>query len=181
VVAVGNDRYGLTILLTVFLIPSASMAERRVSVLPDSTVVTPGMQFSLEVVANDTVQSLMGYDVTVRYEPSFLEVMSVEEGVLLGDSGHAHFFSWLNSGCGCDSILVNGSILGDVVDGPGALFKITFKAIKLGEIPVVIHKSDLRNDQNQSLTHGTQNGLVTIESPIGTEQSSWSRLKNLYR
>jgi hypothetical protein len=164
-----------------FLFPSFARAERCISVLTDTTVVALGMQFSLEVVVNDTVKSLMGYDVTIQFDRSFLEVVSVREGALLRDSGHTTFFYWLNQACGCDFIIVNGSILGDVVDGPGALFKITFKSIKFGTIPVSIHVSDIRNDENQSLTHRTQNGVVIIEPPIGTENSSWSRAKNLYR
>jgi hypothetical protein len=171
----------LMMIVIPFLFPTLALAERCISVLPDTTVVGLGMQFSLEVVVNDTVKSLMGYDVTVQYDRSILEVVSVREGALLRDSGHTTFFYWLNPACGCDFIIVNGSILGDVVDGPGALFKITFKSIKFGTIPVSIHESDIRNDQNQSLTHRTQNGVVIIEPPIGTENSSWSRAKNLYR
>ena len=125
-------------ILIPFLFPSFARAERCISVLPDTTVVTTDMQFSLEVVVNDTVESLMGYDVTVQYDRSFLEVVSVREGALLRDSGHTTFFYWLNRACGCDFLIVNGSILGDVVDGPGALIKITFKAIKFGTIPVLI-------------------------------------------
>lgn len=163
------------------LYPSLARAERCVSVLPDTTLVLPRTQFSLEIVVNDTVAGLMGYDVTVQYDPSFLEVVSVSEGALLRDSGYATFFYWLNRGCGCDFIIVNGSILGDVVDGPGTLFTITFNSIKSGTIPAVIHQSDIRNDQNESLTHRTQNGIVIIEPPIGTENSTWSRVKNLYK
>jgi len=171
----------LMMIVIPFLFPTLARAERCISVLPDTTVVGLGMQFSLEVVVNDTVKSLMGYDVTVQFDRSFLEVVSVREGALLRDSGHTTFFYWVNQACGCDFIIVNGSILGDVVDGPGALFKITFKSINFGTIPVSIHESDIRNDQNQSLTHRTQNGVVIIEPPIGTENSSWSRAKNLYR
>ena len=171
----------LMMIVIPFLFPTLAGAERCISVLPDTTVVGLGMQFSLEVVVNDTVKSLMGYDVTVEFDRSFLEVVSVREGALLRDSGHTTFFYWVNQACGCDFIVVNGSILGDVVDGPGALFKITFKSINFGTIPVSIHESDIRNDQNQSLIHRTQNGVVIIEPPIGTENSSWSRAKNLYR
>ena len=171
----------IMMILIPFFFPPAVTAQRCISVLPDTTVVTKDMQFSLEVVVNDTVKSLMGYDITVQYDRSFLEVVSVREGALLRDSGHSTFFYWLNQGCGCDLLIVNGSILGDVVDGPGALIKITFKAIKFGTIPVVIYESDIRNDQNQSLTHRTQNGIVIVEPPIGTENSSWSRVKYLYR
>jgi len=173
--------YCIMMILIPFYFPAAATAQRCISVLPDTTVVALGMQFSLEVVVNDTVESLMGYDITVQYDRSFLEVVSVREGALLRDSGHTTFFYWLNQACGCDFLIVNGSILGDVVDGPGALIKITFKAIKFGTIPVVIYASDIRNDQNQSLTHRTQNGIVIVEPPIGTENSSWSRVKYLYR
>jgi hypothetical protein len=168
-------------ILIPFLFPSAAPAQRCVSVLPDTTVVTTGMQFSLDVVVNDPVDSLMGFDVIVGFDRSYLEVVRVKKGSLLAASGYATFFGWLNEGCACDSIFVNGSILGNTVDGPGTLFTITFKALNLGKANIVIRRSDLRNGMNRTISHLSENALVIVEPPIGSEASSWSRVKALYK
>lgn len=171
----------IMMILMSFLFPSVALAQRCVSILPDTTVVTIGMQFSLDVVVNDPVDSLMGYDVTVGFDRSLLEVVQVEEGSLPTTSGYPVFFRWLNEGCVCDSVFVNGSIIGGTVDGPGTLLTITFKALKLGKADIVIRRSDLRNGMNQKLSHCSGDALVIIESPIGSESCSWSRVKALYK
>jgi general secretion pathway protein D len=170
----------MTILLP-FLVPSAPWAQGCLSVLPDTTVAMLGGQFSLDVAVNDPVDSLMGYDVMVGFDRSYLEVVSVEEGSLPTASGHATFFRRLNEGCACDSISVNGSILGDTVDGPGTLFTMTFKALKPGKTNVAIRRSDLRNGMNRKLPHCSEDALVIIEPPIGSDACSWSRVKDLYK
>jgi hypothetical protein len=170
----------MTILIP-FLFPSVAPAQRCISVLPDTTVVTMDMQFSLDVAVNDPVDSLMGFDVIVGFDRSYLEVVRVEKGSLLATSGYPTFFGWLNAGCACDSIFVNGSILGGTVDGPGTLFTITFRALGPGKANIVIRRSDLRNGLNQMLPHRSENALVIVEPPIGSEVSSWSRVKSLYK
>ncbi len=171
----------IMMILIPFLIPSAAQAQRRLSVLPDTAVVAIGMQFSLDVAVNDPVDSLMGYDVTVGFDRSYLEIVRVEEGPLPATSGYSTFFRWLNAGCACDSIHVNGSILGDMVDGPGTLFTMTFKALKPGKVDIAIRRSDLRNGVNEKLSHIGEDGVVIVEPPIGSKASSWSRVKALYK
>lgn len=171
----------IMVILIPFLLPSASRAQRCISVLSDTTVVAIGMQFSLDVVVNDPADSLMGYNVTIGFDRSYLEVVRVEEGPLPATSGCSTFFRWLNANCACDSILVNGSILGGTVDGPGTLFTMIFKALKPGKVDVAILRSDLRNDINQRLSHRSEDALVIIEPPIGSEACSWSGVKALYK
>ncbi len=171
----------IMMILVPFLFPSAASAQRCVSVLPDTAVVAIGMQFSLDVAVNDPVDSLMGYSVAIGFDRSYLEVVRVEEGPLPATSGYSTFFRWLNEDCACDSIFVNGSILGGTVDGPGTLFTITFKTLKPGKVNVAILRSDLRNDMNQKLSHFSEGALVIIEPPIGSEACSWGRVKALYK
>jgi hypothetical protein len=171
----------IMMIVILFLFPSMAPAQRCISVLPDTTVVTIDMQFSLDVAVNDHGDSLMGYDVTVGFDRSYLEVVRVEEGLLPTTSGYPTFFSRLSEGCACDSIFVNGSILDGTVDGPGTLFTITFKALKDGKVYVAIGRSDLRNGMNQKLSHCSEDALVIIDRPIGSEACSWSRVKSLYK
>ncbi len=168
-------------ILIPFLITSASAAERVVSILPDACVVTNGMQFSVEIAVNGDVDSLMGWDVAVGFDPSLLEVVDAAEGPLPSLSGRPTFFRWLNEGCACDSVHVNGSILCGTVDGPGALFTITFRAIALGTASISCRRCDLRNGLNEKLPHSCRGAVVVIEPPISAELSSWSGVKTLYK
>jgi|WetSurMetagenome_2_1015567.scaffolds.fasta_scaffold04390_3 hypothetical protein len=168
-------------ILIPFLSPSKAPAQSCISVLPDTTVVPIGARFSLDIAVNDPTDSLMGYNVTLGFDRSYLEVVRVDEGSLPATSGYATFFRWLNEGCACDSILVNGSILGNTVAGPGTLFAVTFKALAPGTARVVIRRGDLRNDMNQKLAHCSRDALVIIEPPIGSKASSWGRVKALYK
>jgi hypothetical protein len=171
----------LMIISIALFFPVGLRAERCISIQPAATVAAIDALFSLEVAVNDTVISLMGYNITIAYDDSYLEIVNVKEGSLLKNSGEATFFGWLNRGCDCDSILVNGSILGATVNGPGTLFTMTFKAIKLGSVDVVIQRSDIRDGNNQKLSHRREHATVKIEQPIGTEKSTWSGVKYLYR
>jgi hypothetical protein len=171
----------LMIVSAAFLHPRDLRAERCLSVQPAASVVGIDALITLEVAVNDTVEGLMGYNIAIAYDDSYLEIVKVEEGSLLKDSGEGTFFSWLNSGCDCDSILVNGSILGATVNGPGALFTMTFKAVKLGSVHVSIQRSDIRDGDNQKLSHRREHATVVIEEPIGLERSTWSGVKRRYR
>jgi len=146
------------------LFPPAPRAEGRLSIAPD-TAVTIYEQFTIEVTVNDGIEQLMGYDITVDVDDSFLEVVDVEEGSLPAGSLFDTFFRWMNPACACDSVHVNGSILGNTVNGPGTLFAITVRAIRLGTTTVSVRRSDLRNGLNERLPHGVENAVVMIEPP----------------
>jgi len=146
------------------LCPSGPRAEGRLAIVPDTTI-TIDHQFQVRIVVNDEIESLMGYDVTVSFDDSSLEIVAVEEGALPANSGFGTFFRWMNPGCGCDSAFVIGSILGETVDGPGALFTITFRAIRTGTTTIGVRRSDLRNGTNESLSHVVEDAIVFIEPP----------------
>ncbi|RJR28242.1 MAG: hypothetical protein C4574_05210, partial [Candidatus Latescibacterota bacterium] len=144
----------------VFIEPPPSLL-----VLPAETNTFVFQEFQIEIAANDDVVGLMGYDVAVDFDDSYLEVLAVEEGALPADSGFPTFFRWMNPGCGCDSVFVNGAILGNTLDGPGALFTITFRAIRAGTTTIGIRRSDLRNGINERLLHFRYGAQVLIEYP----------------
>lgn len=155
----------LMMILAPFLFPSGLQAEGLVSILPDATVAVLHQQFQVEIAVNDEIDSLMGYNVTVEFDDTYLEIVDVQEGALPANSGFSTFFRWMNPACDCDSVSVNGSILGNTVDGPGTLFTITFRAVRLGTTTVGIRESDLRNGVNEQLTHGVEDAVVLIEPP----------------
>ena len=155
---------GLMMVVIPFFFASTPRAEARLSILPD-TAVTIYQQFKVEIAVNDEIDSLMGYNVTVDFDDSYLEIVGVDEGWLPEGSGSGTFFSWMNPDCDCDSVSVNGSILGNTVDGPGTLLTITFRALRLGTTTISVRRSDLRNGVNEKLAHGVKDAVVTIEYP----------------
>ncbi len=174
----------LLVLLTMVFIPTSSSAEALISIEPDSTRVWVNSQFfQLDIMVNSEVDSLMGYDMTVIFDPVHLQVQDVSEGALPLNSGYPTFFRWLNEYEESDSVWVNGSILGNTIAGPGQLFRITFWAIYPGITTVGIVRSDMRNDENQKLPHLCRSGTVFVYPTIGVEpaKGTWGRIKCLFR
>jgi hypothetical protein len=167
--------------LAIAITATGVRADRVLSIEPDSLLVHPTDLFTLDLTVNAEIDSLMGYNVTIRFDATYLQVVDVTEGALPPSSGFDAFFRWLNEECACDSIHVNGSILGNTVSGPGVISRIEFRAIKAGVTYVEIARSDIRNGENGRLTHGRAGAKVTIEAPIGTADCSWGQIKHRYR
>ena len=148
-------------------------------VSPPDTLVFINTEFWMDVVVNDGAVDLMGYDIVITFDNLLLEVKDVVEGSLPSYSGHQTFFYyWENGGT---EIHATGSIMGNTVDGPGVLFSIKFKAIGVGTDILSVSYSELRDDSNTSIVHATAEANVEIDIRIGVEQSTWGRIKMLYR
>ncbi len=163
-----------------FLAPHAR-AEGVLSIAPGSSVVVEQMEFTVEVAISDSILSLMGYDVRVTFDPAYLEVRDVTEGSLPAGSGYATFFRWLNPACSCDSIHVNGAILGHTVDGPGVLINLRFKALAVGTTCIGLSAAgDLRDGGNSGLLFSATRGTVKIDKKIDIDRRSWGDIKSLF-
>lgn len=151
----------------VVCLAAAAAPEPLIQVSPKTTGVWLGGNGSIAVIVNDEIDDLMGWDVTVRYDPAIISIDSIIEGPF--SAGRASFFVWLNPACGCDSAWVNGSILGDVLDGPFTLFRIYFTGIALGVANVGIGRSDLRDGENRRIAHDYEDGIVIVSAPTGDD------------
>jgi len=148
-------------------------------VSPPDTLVFLDTEFWMDVVINISIVDLMGYDIVITFDNTLLEVKDVVEGSLPSDSGHQTFFYyWGNGGT---EIHATGSIMGNTIDGPGALFSIKFKAVSVGTATLSVSYSELRDEANTSIAHETEGANVEIDIRIGVEKSTWGRLKMLYR
>lgn len=153
-------------------VAGAASAEPLVQVLPKTSMAWVGHQTSVAIIVNADVVDLMGWDVTVRFDPACVSVDSIVEGPLAAGSGQGSFFFWLNEGCGCDSLCVNGSVLGSTVDGPGTLFRIYFTATNVGVANIGIARSDLRDGDNARIAHNYEDGILIVTAPTGTPPSA---------
>jgi hypothetical protein len=177
-----KNKFGICILAAMMAVawgPSIGAAQCVLSVLPADTTICRGEVFTMSVHVDSAAVNLMGYDVTVSFDGALLGVLDVVEGSLPDGSGYPTFFRWINEGEDDDFVFVNGSILGKTVDGPGVLFSILFEALQVGDVSVCVVESELRNGLNRSIIHTTECGVVTIEEPIGTVDSSWGTIKSL--
>lgn len=158
--------------------------QTMLSVEPESTVVSTGTFFSLAINLSADATELMGYNVVIRFDPTVIRVVAVEEGTLPQTSGFTTFFRWLNAATASDSLRVNGAILGNTVAGPGELFTIHFQGLDLTSertSPVAFVYSDVRNGMNQTLEHITRDGVVTVLRPVPVVPTNWGELKSWYR
>ena len=72
---------------------------------------------------------------------------------------------------------MNGSILGQTIDGPGALVTIWFRAVAPGVSPVLVVEADLRDGENAPLDPVLEHGSVTVDAAIATGGTTWGRIK----
>lgn len=169
-----------TVLLWV-IAGTAAAAEPVLSIAPDDTTVVVDNTFQIRVEVDADFLGVMGYDITVAFDSSIVELVGVDEGSLPGSGGATTFFHWFGAGAAADTVVVNGAVLGTTVDGPGVLFTITLKGIREGVTPVSIVTSQLRNNFNGVIPHVFAGGSVTVEVPIAVRATTWGEIKTIYR
>ena len=123
----------------------------------------------------------MGYDVTIAFDTSLVELVGVDEGSLPASGGATTFFHWFDAGVASDTVHVNGAVLGTTVDGPGVLFFITFKALFPGITPVTFVSTEIRDNFNVDIPHDTIDGSITVEKSIPVRSATWGSIKTRYR
>jgi len=137
--------YCIVTVCLLLLTAASAAANPELQITPNDTTVVDGTTFQVRIVANSSITSLMGYDVTIAFDTSLVELVGVDEGSLPGSGGATTFFHWFDAGVASDTVHVNGAVLGTTVDGPGVLFFITFKALFPGifiEINALTHQND---------------------------------------
>jgi hypothetical protein len=165
--------------------PSAtpSVFPDTVLVYPDSTWRPEGDVFEIRVCVSAGVSDLMGYNVSVTFDSSVIEILDAEEGTLPRSSTDTTFFWWFDRGVKSNVAHVNGAVLGTTVDGPGDLFTMTFKAKKHGTVRttgILIATSELRDGLNRPIGHERRNGYVAVEPTVRVEQSTWGAIKSRF-
>jgi hypothetical protein len=153
-------RVGALIAALIVAIPV--MAEDGVvyiSPLETTELVDETFQVTLEV--DENVLGLKGYTIDLVYDSDLLQLDMVEEGALLPSAGQTYFW-WGTRGS--DTVQVDAAIFTDgcTVDGPGELAVLHFTGLDIGETPVAVENSELRDVLNQSIVHSNEDGIVTL-------------------
>jgi hypothetical protein len=147
---------------------------------PDDSAIFSFDPFPVHVTVDD-IDSLMGWDIAVFLtgDPC-VKIMGIIEGTLPGSNGDPTFFRWLTP-WDPDSISVNGSVLGTVVDGPGVLFTIYLKALQPGTAWLEFTYSELRDGVNRSIVHDADcRARIVVLDAIAIDESSWGTIKTVF-
>ena len=174
-------RYCIIAACLLLLIAGSASAGSGLQVAPDDTTVVAGTTFQIRIAVDASITSLMGYEVTVAFDSSIVELVSVDEGPLPGSGGATTFFHWFGAGVVSDTVYVNGAVLGTTVDGPGVLFTMEFKAKREGTTPVSFISTELRDNFNVVISHDTTDGRIVVEKTIPVRSVTWGGIKLRYR
>jgi hypothetical protein len=112
--------------------PSGHAAGVTAAILPDSSFVTPGTEFTLELRVTEADGFFNGYDTVISYDPAaltFLQAspLGLQEGSYMTAACADRFHYFTSAG---DSLLISHVLLCDglSVRGPGQLYKLRFRA-----------------------------------------------------
>jgi hypothetical protein len=141
--------------------------------LIDDAIV--GQEVEIHFTVDSTAMQFNGYEVTIQYDPSILDFEGVEEGDLMTDACSQTFEILSES----DSTVSYTHVLlcaGVSADGPGVLSTFQFRALAVGESPIVITSNPNRTFVDAGIwispSHPTfprqvsfQHGLVIVVDP----------------
>jgi hypothetical protein len=174
----------LMALTMIFLMAVAPAGGPEIYMSPADTTVFLSVgpdSFVVSVFVNADVTELMGWDITLQFDPARLTLRRVVEGALPLGSGFETFFWWFDPGVPGNTAHVNGAILGNTVDGPGPLFDLVFEQTAVGTTYVELITTEIRTGVNSSIPHSTADGMVIIDDDIATEPATWGSVKEKYR
>jgi hypothetical protein len=123
--------------------------------------VTVGQTFSVNVETSDVVD-LYGWEFTLKWNPTFLDVLNVTEGEFLKSGGDTFFWPITNNTDGC--ILADCTLTGNIsgVNGSGTLAIVEFKAEGAGQSILDLYDTKLVNSLEQPIDHTANDGTVTV-------------------
>ncbi len=120
--------------------------------------------FSVDVVINDEVLDLTGFDLLIDFDESILSVVDVTMGQLLVDYPGSPFFYWTATGTVSDALLINGAALGGSIDGPGVLATVTFACDTNGLTDLEFAMVELRDIDNLPLPVTSEDAEVNVDA-----------------
>jgi len=132
----------------------------------------------VDVVIDEEVLGLTGYDLEIQFDDAVLDLNGVVEGPRPSSGGADTFFFWTLEGPPA-TIVIHGAILGASVNGPGVLATIEFLVPVEGWSPVAFTLVELRDILNQPIPVVAVDGeIVTPGVPV--EDATWTAIKALY-
>jgi hypothetical protein len=146
--------------------PACASPQTTVYVAPSTMTVTAGQTFSVNIEISDVVD-LYGWEFTLKWNPTFLDVLNVTEGEFLKSGGDTFFWPIMNNTEGY--ILVDCTLIGNItgVNGSGTLAIVELKAESAGQSILDLYDTKLVNSLEQPIDHTANDGYVTTSKPVG--------------
>jgi len=170
--------------LAVTLSISSTAAPARavtVGVAPADTTVYLGDEFALRI-ATGAFADLKGFDLRFSFDPAKLEFLGADAGDVLTGTGRPYAdYVVVTAGAGADSILYDAAMLDGSTAGPGILVSFRFRALRVGDTPILCGGADFRDSGNDVTLPDCTGGLVHILSATPAQAASWGRVKTIYR
>ena len=135
-------------------------------IYPETSEGNVGENFTIEVKVSN-VTDLYGYEFHLRWNPTLLDCVEVNEGPFLKSGGSTFFTYKINSTGGC--VVVDCTLLGDVqgVSGNGILTTIEFYIKTTGECLLDLYDTILLNSAEQTIEHSTTDGYFYAVTQSG--------------
>jgi hypothetical protein len=168
----------LSLLVALVTAPACASPQTTVYVAPSTMTVTVGQTFSVNVEISDVVD-LYGWEFTLKWDPTFLDVLNVTEGGFLKSGGDTFFWPIMNNTGGY--ILVDCTLTGNIsgVNGSGTLTIVEFKVKSAGQSILDLYDTKLVNSLEQSIAHISNDGYVTTSNPVGGAKVTINKLELL--
>ena len=137
---------------------------------PDPLVLLVDQEFDVSVVVDAAAVDLKTFDISFVYDPAVIEILSVQAGALLVDSGATLFF---DSDLVADTVRAVASVLGPGVsfDGPGEVVRFRVKGLAPGISTQVIHRRVLIDVNGAQPEVEVGDGVIEVHAPsvdVGT-------------
>ncbi len=114
------------LLMIVFSLCVTAQAEINVSLLPDTTCVTPGQEFTVLLNLDTAGTPFHGYELVLNFDPQFTFV-SITEGIMMQE---VCYNTWWFHEESDSTVFISHALLcgSNMMSGPGTLCAITFQA-----------------------------------------------------
>ncbi len=152
----------LPVALALLLVAGIVSAAPLVYLDPASIDICEG-EFTIDVVANDEVLGLTGFDLLIDFDEALMSYVGATWGPLLEDYPGEFFFYATDEGTMSNALLINGAFMGGSADGPGVLATITFVCDAEGASPIEFAMVDFRDIDNAPIPMTHEDGSVTID------------------
>jgi len=137
-----------------------------VKVLPSTMDLNPGQTGEI-FIRVENVPDFRAYSIRISYDKEILRCLSITKGNFF--SGWSTFFYPIIDS-NTNVLGADEAILGTgYQSGSGDLIKVTFLALKEGNVNLNFVNADLRDSSNTTLQIETENGVVNVVKPTSVE------------
>lgn len=171
-------------LLLVLLAMSASASAQTSSIMsfvPEVTELSCDVARPIDIWIDEEVTDLRGASLLMRFDPTVVRPVAVEEGQLFLDDPCPSFLRWNNATAIGDSVFVDVAGLGCSVQGPGPIVRIWVTGVADGSTLLYGVEAILRDGDNAPVDVLWTPAHIIVACPVRSDESTWSVLKSSFR